>query len=78
MIKEDYLIMVNLNADALDGESGYSGHFVVIKGFNDKGFILNDPGLPGRENHKVSFDSFDKAWAYPNEKAKNIIAFKLK
>ena len=77
LLLKNYVIIVNVNAKALNDESGYVGHFVVIKGIDDDGFMLNDPGLPGRENHRVSFELFEKAWAYPNEKAKNIMAFKL-
>ncbi len=73
----DYLIIVNLNSRILNGRDGYTGHFVVIKGFDKQGFIINDPGLPGKENRKVDFELFERAWAYPNEKAKNIMAFRL-
>lgn len=72
-----YVVAVNVNSRVLNGKDGYSGHFVVIKGYDDKNFILNDPGLPGKENRLVSFDIFEKAWAYPSEKVKNIMAFKL-
>jgi hypothetical protein len=78
LLLKGYLIIVSLNAIALDEKMGYASHSVVIKGFDDQGFILNDPGLPGRENRKVDFGIFEKAWAYPNEKARNIMAFKLK
>ncbi len=78
LLVDDYSIIVNVNSRALNREAGYVGHFIVIKGFDKQGFIINDPGLPGRENHKVDFELFEKAWAYPNEKAKNIIAFRLK
>jgi hypothetical protein len=77
LMEEDYLVMVNLNARTLNRQEGYAGHFVAIKGFDEKGFILNDPGLPGIENRPVDFALFEKAWAYPNQKAKNIMAFKL-
>lgn len=77
LLKEDNIIIVNLNSRVLDGKGGYCGHSVVIKGLNNKEFIINDPGLPGIENRKVDFNTFKKAWAYPNEKSKNIMAFKL-
>jgi len=76
LLEEDYVIIVNLNARTLNRKEGYAGHMVVIKGFNEQGFVMNDPGLPGQENRQVSFDRFEKAWAYPNAKAKNIMAFK--
>ena len=78
LLDEDYVVMVNVNSRVLNNKDGYIGHFVVIKGYNDDGFIINNPGLPGKENMEVSFDIFERAWAYPNERAKNIMAFKLK
>jgi hypothetical protein len=77
LIDKNYVVAVNLNSEILNNSTGYIGHFVIIKGYDDKSFILNDPGLPGMENRIVPFETFEKAWAYPNEKAKNILAFKL-
>ena len=77
MLKDNYVIIANINSRILNNKNGYVGHFVVIKSFNQEGFLLNDPGLPGIENRKVDFDLFNKAWSYPNEEAKNIMAFRL-
>lgn len=77
LLSEGYLIIVNINFQTINNKTGYIGHFVLIKGFDDNNFIINDPGLPAQENRLVSFELFEKAWAYPNEKAKNIMAFKL-
>ncbi len=78
LLQNEYLLICNVNARVLISKNGYVGHFVVVKGFNEKNLFLHDPGLPAFENRKVSFELFEKAWAYPNEKAKNILAFKLK
>jgi len=77
LIKKGYLIIVNVNVDSLNNRKGYTGHFVLLKGLGKENFILHDPGLPAYKNRKVHFELFEKAWAYPNEKAKNIMAFKL-
>jgi len=77
-LKEGYIIICNINSRALNLEKGYVGHFIVIKGFEENSFKIHDPGLPGIENRKIEFSIFEKAWAYPNEKAKNIMAFRLK
>lgn len=72
-----YLVCCNLNSKALNNLKGYSGHFVVIIGY-ERGYIyMHDPGLPPHENRKVSFNQFLKAWAYPDEASQNITAFKL-
>ena len=73
-----YLVICNINRQTLNNKTGYVGHFVVIKGYNDKGFMFHDPGLPLQENRFASFGNFEKAWAYPNKKAQNLMAFKLK
>ena len=78
-LTQDYLIICNVNSRKLNNKEGYSGHFIVLKGFDDKHFIIHDSGpTPAFENRIVDFDLFKKAWAYPNEKAKGIMAFRLK
>lgn len=76
-LTDGYLVICNVNSRALNGEVGYVGHFVVLKGFDESSFIIHDPGLPALENRRVTFEIFEKAWAYPNEMAKNIMAIKL-
>lgn len=78
LLQDKYLIICLVNSQKLNNQEGYVGHFVVIKGITNNELILHDPGLPPQENRKVSFEEFEKAWAYPNEKAKNIMAFRLK
>jgi hypothetical protein len=77
-LNKGHLVICNVNSKTLNGKIGYSGHFIVVKGYDETSLIIHDPGLPGQENRKVHFDLFEKAWAYPDEKAKNIMAFKLK
>lgn len=72
-----YLVMCNVNSIRLNNEKGYAGHFVIVKGHRDNTFILHDPGLPPVENRECDLETFEQAWAYPDEKAKNIMAFKL-
>jgi hypothetical protein len=78
LLRDGYLIGCMLNSKALNGKVGYVGHSVVIKGVYENQLILHDPGLPPLENRKVDFTVFEKAWAYPDEKAKNILAAKIK
>jgi uncharacterized protein YvpB len=62
----------------LVGKAGYSGHMIVVTGYDDDGIYIHDPGLPPMENKFVRFEEFEKAWAYPDRKARNIMAFKYK
>ncbi len=71
-----WLLICNVNSRALNGKSGYSGHFVLLIGYDSNGFIVHDPGLPGRASRKVVFENFELAWAFPNLQAKNYIAIR--
>jgi hypothetical protein len=72
-LSKEHLVIANVNARALYGKEGYSGHFVLLIGYDDNGLFLHDPGLPGRAGVHVPYDQFESAWAYPNEQAKNVI-----
>lgn len=76
-LQKRYLVICNINMQALNNKPGYIGHFVVVKGYNDKGFVLHDPGLPPQENRLVSYGDFAKAWTDPNEEARNVMALKF-
>jgi len=73
-LDEKYLLICNVNSRALNGKDGYAGHFVLLTTYADKEFVLHDPGLPPSKNRKVTFTDFERAWAYPDEQAKNYIA----
>jgi hypothetical protein len=77
-LEKGYLVCCNVNAKVFVDKVGYEGHFVVVTGFDKGNFYINDPGLPPIENAIVPFKKFEKAWAYPDQKAKNVMAFKYK
>ena len=76
LLNDGFLVCCNINVRALNDRDGYVGHFVIVTGC-DGDVTLHDPGLPPLENRKVSFDVFEKAWGYPSEKAKNLMAFRI-
>jgi hypothetical protein len=76
LLENGYLPICNVNSEKLNRKEGYTGHFVIVKGYDEHGFVIHDPGLPPLKNRKVTNNEFDQAWAYPDEKAKNIIAIK--
>lgn len=78
LLEDRYIVCCNVNGRRLIGQEGYSAHLVVVKGVYEGGFFVHDPGLPPRENIQVSKETFDKAWSYPDKKARNIIAFRKK
>lgn len=76
LLKQDYLIICNVNSRKLKREEGYAGHVILVKGFNDKHFFMHNPGLPPQKNLSVKFDLFEEAWAYPDDNAKNVTALR--
>jgi len=78
LLDDKRLLVCLVNSQKLNRKKGYVGHFVVVWKSTDKVIFLHDPGLPPRKNRQVSKRVFEEAWAYPNEKAKGIMAFKLK
>lgn len=65
----------DINSYVLSGKKGYSGHVVVVVGYDSRGFYLNDPGLPAHKEYYVPFELFEKAWAYPNPEVKFLVVF---
>jgi hypothetical protein len=77
LLKNGYIVLVGLNSNALDNQSGYTRHLVVVKGYTEKSLILHDPGLPPQKDLEVTNEVFYRAWAYPDERASNISALRL-
>jgi hypothetical protein len=70
------LVICNVNSRVLNGRDGYMGHFVVVKGFDDDGFVVHDPGPPSTPNRRIEYELFEKAWAYPSSAVKNMVAIR--
>lgn len=78
-LEEGKLIICNVNSNILYGQTGWTGHFVVIVGYDEKSLIVHDPGrAPGQANRELSYQQFEKAWAYPDENGKNLMAIRPK
>lgn len=78
LLRDGYLLICNINAAVLVGNKGYSGHFVVIYECGDEIIRIHDPGLPPRPELAVPHSDFERAWAYPTENEKNLLAIRLK
>lgn len=72
-----YLLKCTVNSSMLNDKSGYTGHVVVVKGYTYTSLILHDPGPPYLKDREVGFETFESAWAYPNNSAKELTAIKL-
>ncbi len=77
-LNDGYLTCIVVNSRKLNNKQGYSGHFIVAYHMNEDQIDFHDPGLPPLEGRTSGLAEFEKAWADPNETAKNYIAIKLK
>ncbi len=77
LLNDGYLVLCLVNSKVLNGKRGYVGHIVVLFRVSSSSVWLHDPGLPPRPNRRVSRKVFERAWGFPDEKAKNIMAFRL-
>lgn len=71
-----HLVVCNVNRAVLKGRPGYSGHFVLVYGLDEESVWLHDPGPPTAPEQRVPRPLFLAAWAYPDERAKNLMAFR--
>lgn len=78
LLNKGFLLITNINAAALYGHAGYSGHFVVVFGCDERTLTIHDPGLPPKPSLKVDKASFERAWAYPSEREKNLLAIRAR
>jgi hypothetical protein len=77
LVREGYLVVCNVNSRALNGEPGYNGHFVLIYRIDEDRMELHDPGPPAVESRTVMRSKFLRAWEYPSERERNLMAFKF-
>ncbi len=81
LIDDGYLVSVQLNSRKLNNLPGYTGHFLLITGYTSTQLIVNDPGgrtVKAQQGRLIGYDDFERAWADPNDIAKNVMAFKAK
>jgi len=71
-------VLLPLNAKVLNNpkyrNSGPQYHMIVIRGYNDKGFIVNDPGTNEGNGNVYPFEILKNAAADWNQSAKTIEA----
>ena len=73
-----YLVKATVNSKKLNNLPGYTGHSILIIGYDNNGLYVHDPGPIAQRNRYVLTNAFEQAWASPNIKAKELIAIKPK
>jgi hypothetical protein len=76
LLRHGYLVVCNVNVALLKGGRGYSGHFVLVYALDEANVWLHDPGPPSHPAQRIPRERFMAAWAFPDERAKNLMAFK--
>ncbi len=78
LLAQEYFLMCNVNSRIIHGQSGYCGHAILIYRIEGDRVYVHDPGLPAARAKQISIDLFERAWAFPNEEAKGLLAIKPK
>lgn len=75
-LQDGFLVSVLVNSSALADRDGYCGHYLLIYNMNDRGVVCHDPGLPGEAQRFITHEKFDRAWAFPSQRERNMLALK--
>jgi hypothetical protein len=78
LLDQGFMLLLNVNNRILENRSGYVGHAIIIKEIGENEIVLNNPASKNGENNVHSLAEFMPAWSYPDEKARNIMAVRLK
>lgn len=73
-LRRGSVVILNVNAAALHGVRGYSGHFIVVCDVDEQTVTLHDPGLPPSPSLRVPRGQFECGWAYPVARDKNMLS----
>ena len=77
LLADGYLVICNVNSRMLNERPGYMGHFVVVTSCDASEIVFHDPGPPATPLRHSPIAAFAQAWAYPTERAQNIVAVRL-
>ncbi len=62
LLDKEYLVGTVLNSRVLNNKEGFSLHYVLIISKENDKYVINDPGLPPRENRVVTKKQLLKAF----------------
>lgn len=74
LLQDGYYLTATINQRVLQADPGYVAHSIVIYGASRRGIRIHNPGPPATEASEITWDLFEKAWAYPTSAARNIMA----
>ena len=75
-IADGYYVIPPVNQRVLQADQGYVGHAIFVFGVSERGIRFHNPGPPSTADSEIAWSLFEKAWAFPDAKAKNLFAVK--
>jgi hypothetical protein len=72
------LLIANVNAAALDGRSGTTGHSVLLYARDGDLLVAHDPGTDGRgvAGRRIPRDTFVRAWSFLGDGQRELLALR--
>lgn len=75
-LTQGFYITVTINQRILQADPGYAAHSIFIYGAGPRGIRVHNPGPPASRSSEIPWDLFDKAWSFPDESVRNIMALR--
>ena len=76
ILSNGYYVLLTINQRTLQADPGYVAHNVFVFGYSPRGVLIHNPGPPATCGSEIAWDLMEKAWAYPDDRARNIMAFR--
>jgi hypothetical protein len=76
LLAHEYLIICVVNWCRLNGHIGYEGHYILIYDISETHIYIHDPGPPTYISYALTITEFERAWAAPTPRDRNLIAIK--
>lgn len=76
LITEGFYLICTVNQRVLQADPGDVAHNILVFGFSSRGVRIHNPGPPSVSAAEIAWDLFDRAWAFPSDRARNLLAFR--
>jgi hypothetical protein len=76
LLTQGWYVMPVVNSKQLNSLPGYTGHFILIYGYDSDGIICHDRGLPPRAAREVSWQQFEEAWSSAQKDSRALSAYR--
>lgn len=76
LIAEGFYCTLTINQRVLQADPGYVAHSILVYGASNRGVRIHNPGPPATAATEITWAMLEKAWAYPDESARNIMALR--